>query len=180
MDAVAQGFATPQPKRASRSALCGAGPPSKVHRFYRLLFGPVFGKPLPAPVDLPAARVGPVAQLVEQATFNREVAGSSPAGPTTTPCQARKLSNSAVLRGEVARRATSLSMILGREVDPTELALAIILSLERWWERKTAPAVLQKWKELAGPLEGLRVQVAPREGSPYLASVVGLKLTSPG
>ena len=31
----------------------------------------------------PAARVGPVAQSVEQATFNREVAGSSPAGPTT-------------------------------------------------------------------------------------------------
>ena len=48
-----------------------------------LLFWLVFGKPLPAPVNSPVASVGPVAQLVEQATFNREVAGSSPAGPTT-------------------------------------------------------------------------------------------------
>ena len=37
---------------------------------------------------LPAA-CGPVAQLVEQATFNREVAGSSPAGPTTSLADCR-------------------------------------------------------------------------------------------
>jgi biotin-[acetyl-CoA-carboxylase] ligase BirA-like protein len=77
--------------------------------------------------------------------------------------------------GEVARRATSLSMILGRVVDPTELALAIVLSLERWWERETAPSTLRRWRELAGPIEGLSVQVTPREGgSPFAASIVRL------
>ena len=52
-------------------------------RDLRLHFGRDFGKPLPAPVDPRRRPRGPVAQSVEQATFNREVAGSSPAGPTS-------------------------------------------------------------------------------------------------
>jgi hypothetical protein len=66
-------------------------------------------------------------------------------------------------------------MILGRAVDPMELALAIVLSLEKWWERETSAAILRRWKELAGPLEGLSVRVTPREGgSSYAASIVRL------
>jgi biotin-(acetyl-CoA carboxylase) ligase len=75
---------------------------------------------------------------------------------------------------EVALRATSVRAILGREIDPVEAALAIVLALEKWWERETASPILRRWRELAGPLEGLRVQVAPREGASYLASIVGL------
>jgi BirA family biotin operon repressor/biotin-[acetyl-CoA-carboxylase] ligase len=75
---------------------------------------------------------------------------------------------------DVAQRVTSLSALLGRAVDPLDVALAIVPALETWWEREDAPMILQRWRELAGPLEGVRVQVAPREGSPYLASIVGL------
>ncbi len=75
--------------------------------------------------------------------------------------------------GEVMARATSLSAILGRATDPLDAALAIVLALEKWWER-SGPSVLERWRQLAGPLAGARVQVTPGAGSPYLASVVGL------
>jgi BirA family biotin operon repressor/biotin-[acetyl-CoA-carboxylase] ligase len=75
---------------------------------------------------------------------------------------------------EVSQRAISLSTILGRSLDPLEVALAIVPVLEKWWERESVPSVLHRWRELAGPIEGLRVQVTLREGSPYLASIAGL------
>ncbi len=75
---------------------------------------------------------------------------------------------------EVASRATSLAAILGREIDPLEVAFPIVLAFEKWWERENAPSILQRWRSLASLIEGARVQVAPREGSSYLASVVGL------
>jgi BirA family transcriptional regulator, biotin operon repressor / biotin---[acetyl-CoA-carboxylase] ligase len=76
--------------------------------------------------------------------------------------------------GEVSSRATSLSAILGRSSDPFDAGLAIVLALEKWWEKASGPSVLERWRKLAGSLAGARVQVMPGDGSPYLASVVGL------
>jgi len=74
----------------------------------------------------------------------------------------------------VGSRATSVGAILGRAVDPLEIALAIVITLEKWWERELRPRILQKWRELAGDLEGARVRVTPREGQAYDASIVGI------
>ena len=74
---------------------------------------------------------------------------------------------------DVAVRATSLSSILGREVDPLEVAVAIVLSFEKSWERDI-PSILAGWRDRARPLDGARVQVAPREGTSYAATIVGL------
>jgi len=76
--------------------------------------------------------------------------------------------------GEVSSRATSVRAILGREMDPLELGLSMVLSLERWWERESRPRILQRWRELAGSLEGARVRVVPREGNAYPARIAGL------
>ncbi|HEY7699662.1 MAG TPA: biotin--[acetyl-CoA-carboxylase] ligase [Vicinamibacteria bacterium] len=74
----------------------------------------------------------------------------------------------------VASRATSLRAILGREVDPLDLGLAVVVALEKWWEREGRPRILERWRELAGDFEGARVLVVPREGGSYRASIVGL------
>jgi hypothetical protein len=75
---------------------------------------------------------------------------------------------------EVSSRATSLRVLLGRFVDPTEVALAIAVSLERWWERESSRRVLERWRELASDPEGARVRVVSAEGNAYDASIVGL------
>jgi len=76
--------------------------------------------------------------------------------------------------GEVSARATSVRAILGRTVDPLEVALAVTVALEKWWERESRPRILQRWRELASGLEGARVRVVSRETSGYAASIVGL------
>jgi len=76
--------------------------------------------------------------------------------------------------GEVSSRATSVSAILGREMDPLEVGLAVVLALERWWESESRPRILQRWRELASGLEGAPVRVVPREGSAYSARIAGL------
>jgi hypothetical protein len=74
----------------------------------------------------------------------------------------------------ISRRATSVRAILGREIEPFDLGVAVALSLERWWEREAASRVLDRWRELAPDLERARVRVVPREGEEYEASIVGL------
>ena len=76
--------------------------------------------------------------------------------------------------GDVSARATSVRAILGRAVDPLEVALAVTVALEKWWERASRPRILQRWRELASGLEGARVRVVSRETSGYAASIVGL------
>ena len=76
--------------------------------------------------------------------------------------------------GEISARATSVRAILGRAVDPLEVALAVTVALEKWWERESRPRILQRWRELASGLEGARVRVVPRAGSGYPASIAGL------
>ena len=76
--------------------------------------------------------------------------------------------------GEVSSRATSVRAILGRAMDPLEVALAITVALEKWWERESRPRILQRWRELASGLEGAGVRVVPREGSAYGARIAGL------
>ncbi len=75
---------------------------------------------------------------------------------------------------EVSSRATSVCAILGRAIDPFDLALAVVVALEKWWERESRPRILGRWRELAPGLEGARVRVVPREGIAYPASIVGL------
>lgn len=75
---------------------------------------------------------------------------------------------------EVSSRATSVGAILGRAMDPLDIALAIVIALEKWWERESRPQILQRWRELARGLEGARVRVVPREGSAYAARIAGL------
>jgi len=75
---------------------------------------------------------------------------------------------------EVSSRATSVGAILGRAMDPLDVALAIVIALEKWWERESRPRILQRWRELASGLEGAPVQVVPREGSAYAARIAGL------
>jgi biotin-(acetyl-CoA carboxylase) ligase len=77
-------------------------------------------------------------------------------------------------RGELSSRATSVRAILGRAMDPLEVALAIIIALENWWERESRPRILQRWRELGGGLEGAPVRVVPRAGSAYVARIAGL------
>ena len=77
-------------------------------------------------------------------------------------------------RGELSSRATSVRAILGRAMDPLEVALAIIIALEKWWERESRPRILQRWRELGGGLEGAPVRVVPRAGSAYVARIAGL------
>jgi biotin-(acetyl-CoA carboxylase) ligase len=74
----------------------------------------------------------------------------------------------------VASRATSVRAILGRPLPPHELASAIAVALERWWERESRPRILQRWRELAGGFEDARIRVAPREGDAYDAWIAGL------
>ncbi len=76
--------------------------------------------------------------------------------------------------GELSSRATSVRAILGRAMDPLEVALAIIIALEKWWERESRPRILQRWRELGGGLEGAPVRVVPRAGSAYVARIAGL------
>jgi hypothetical protein len=64
--------------------------------------------------------------------------------------------------------------ILGREMDPLELGLAMVLALEKWWDRESRARILQRWRELATGLEGARVRVVPREGCAYPARIAGL------
>jgi hypothetical protein len=75
---------------------------------------------------------------------------------------------------EVASRATSVRAVLGRTLPPLELALAITVALERWWERESRPRILRRWRELAGGFEGARIRVVPREGDAYDAWIAGL------
>jgi BirA family biotin operon repressor/biotin-[acetyl-CoA-carboxylase] ligase len=75
---------------------------------------------------------------------------------------------------EVSSRATSLRAILGRELDPFDLALATLIALEKWWEREARARILERWRELAGDLEGARVLVVPRDGGAYPASIAAL------
>ena len=75
---------------------------------------------------------------------------------------------------EVSSRATSVRAILGRAMDPLELGLAVVLALEKWWERESRARILQRWRELASDLEGARVRVVPRQGSAYSARIAGL------
>ena len=75
---------------------------------------------------------------------------------------------------DVALRATSLSAIVGREVDPLEVALAIVLAFEKWWERESSSSILRRWRDRAGPLEGVPVEVSPREGASFAATIVEL------
>jgi BirA family biotin operon repressor/biotin-[acetyl-CoA-carboxylase] ligase len=75
---------------------------------------------------------------------------------------------------EISSRATSVRAILGRAMDPLELGLAVVLALEKWWERESRPRILQRWRELASGLEGARVRVVPREGGAYSARIAGL------
>jgi len=77
-------------------------------------------------------------------------------------------------RGELSSRATSVRAILGRAMDPLEVALAIIIALEKWWDRESRPRILQRWRELGGGLEGAPVRVVPRAGSAYAARIAGL------
>ena len=76
--------------------------------------------------------------------------------------------------GEVSSRATSVRAILGRAMDPLEVALAITVALEKWWERESRPRMLQRWRELGGGPEGAPVRVVPRAGSAYVARIAGL------
>ena len=69
---------------------------------FTLAFWAGIWEALAAPVNPPATRVGPVAQSVEQATFNREVAGSSPAGPTILSLSGTQIRQKA----EESRRVT--------------------------------------------------------------------------
>jgi len=75
---------------------------------------------------------------------------------------------------EVSSRATSVGAILGRAMDPLDVALAMVIALEKWWERESRPRILQRWQELASGLEGAPVRVVPREGSAYAARIAGL------
>ncbi len=75
---------------------------------------------------------------------------------------------------EVSSRATSVRAILGRAMDPLELGLAVVLALEKCWERESRARILQRCRELASGLPGARVRVVPREGSAYPARVAGL------
>jgi biotin-(acetyl-CoA carboxylase) ligase len=77
-------------------------------------------------------------------------------------------------RGELSSRATSVGAILGRAMDPLEIALAIVIAFEKWWERESRPRILQRWRELAGGLEGAPVRVVPHEGNAYAARIAGL------
>jgi BirA family biotin operon repressor/biotin-[acetyl-CoA-carboxylase] ligase len=72
---------------------------------------------------------------------------------------------------EFSSRATSVRAILGRAMDPFDVALAVVTSVEKWWERESRPRILQRWRELAGDLEGARVRVAARDGSFYPARI---------
>jgi biotin-(acetyl-CoA carboxylase) ligase len=75
---------------------------------------------------------------------------------------------------EISSRVTSVRAILGRAMDPLELGLAVVLALEKWWERESRARILQRWRELASGLPGARVRVVPREGSAYPARIAGL------
>jgi biotin-(acetyl-CoA carboxylase) ligase len=75
---------------------------------------------------------------------------------------------------EVSSRATSLHAILGRSMDPLDVGLAVVLALEKWWERESPSRIRERWRELAPDLEGARVEVVPREGEAYRARIAGL------
>ncbi len=76
---------------------------------------------------------------------------------------------------DVASRATSLSAIVGREVDPLEVALAIVLAFEKWWERESASSILQSWRERREPSRGrARARWLRAKGASYPATIVGL------
>ena len=75
---------------------------------------------------------------------------------------------------EISSRATSVGAILGRAMDPLDAALAMVIALEKWWERKSRHRILQRWRELASGFEGSRVRVVSREGSAYPARIAGL------
>jgi hypothetical protein len=70
--------------------------------------------------ELPKGKVGPLAQLVEQRTFNPWVDGSSPSGPTKELLTSHRKS-SQVTAASFARRSVTLS----REILATEFHLAV-------------------------------------------------------
>lgn len=74
----------------------------------------------------------------------------------------------------VSARATSVRAIAGREADPFEVGLAVVVALESWWEKGSRQRILERWWELAGDIDSARVRVVPREGEPYAARVAGL------
>ena len=80
--------------------------------------------------------MGSVAQLVEQATFNREVPGSSPGGPTTRAFRARAFRAPPLLVGAgVAAAAVALLLIvaaLSATRWPFGFDRSIILGMRAW------------------------------------------------
>lgn len=75
---------------------------------------------------------------------------------------------------EVQSRATSVREIVGQAMDPLDAALAMVMALEKWWERESRPRVLQRWRELASGFEGARIRVVPSAGNAYDARIAGL------
>lgn len=75
---------------------------------------------------------------------------------------------------DVRSRATSIRAILGRTIDPLEVALGTVVALEKWWERESWSRVLQRWRELAGSFEGARIRVVTSVGDAYDARIAGI------
>ncbi len=77
---------------------------------------------------------------------------------------------------ELAGRATSLAMRLGREIDPLELAAHLCRRLDRWWAtmRFEPGDVTESFAAWSGAERGERIRVKSRDGARFMAEILGI------